>query len=87
MMNSYMNGYASSFMPGFLTGWFSMLIVPLAFWSVFWMGLALWKAAKKDSKVWFVVLLLVHTFGILDILYIFVFSKMGEKKTKSSKKK
>lgn len=86
MMNSYVNSYAGAFMPGFLTGWFSMLIIPLAFWSVFWMGLALWKAAKKDSKVWFVVLLLVHTMGILDILYIFVFSKMnGAKKAKSKK--
>jgi hypothetical protein len=58
------------------------------FWSLFWMGLALWKAAKSDSKVWFVILLLVHTCGILDILYIFVFSKMnGPKKVKSAKKK
>ncbi len=86
-MNSYMGNYASTFVPGFFAGWFSMLIIPLAFWSVFWMGLALWKAAKNDHKVWFVVLLLVHTLGILDILYIFVFSKMGGKKAKVSKKK
>ena len=46
---------------------------------------ALWKAAKNDDKVWFVILLLVHTMGILDILYIFVFSKMKFKKTKNKK--
>lgn len=87
MMNSYFHGYTNQFMPGFFTGWLSMLIIPVALWSVFWMGWALWKAAKNDSKVWFIVLLLVHTMGILDILYIFIFSKMNEpKKTKSKKK-
>lgn len=88
MMNSYTQAYTGAFLPGFLTGTFSMLLIPLAFWSVFWMGWALWKAAKNDSKVWFIVLLLVHTMGILDILYIFVFSKINEsKKIKPAKKK
>ncbi|KKR40514.1 MAG: hypothetical protein UT75_C0008G0036 [Candidatus Yanofskybacteria bacterium GW2011_GWE2_40_11] len=45
-------------------------------WSLFWKGTALWKAAREQHKVWFVVLLLVNTLGILDILYIYVFSKM-----------
>lgn len=84
MMNSYWNGYAGAFIPGMVAGWASMFIVPLAIWSVFWMGMALWKAARNDSKVWFIVLLLVHTFGILDILYVFLFSK--ESKSRSSKK-
>ncbi len=84
-MNSYFHGYTNQFMPGFLTGTLSMLLIPLAFWSVFWMGWALWKAAKNDSKVWFIVLLLVHTMGILDILYIFVFSKISEPKKAKSK--
>ena len=87
-MNSYAHPYAGSFMPGFLTGTLSMLIVPLSLWSLFWMGWALWKAAKNDSKVWFIILLAVHTMGILDILYIFVFSKMNDpKKIKSGRKK
>lgn len=91
MMNGYFNGYGNAFVPGILTGWLSMFIVPIAIWSLFWMGMGLWKASKNDSKVWFVVLLLVHTMGILDILYIFVFSKMGgpkaAKTVKSGKKK
>ncbi|OGM00913.1 hypothetical protein A2480_00100 [Candidatus Uhrbacteria bacterium RIFOXYC2_FULL_47_19] len=40
-------------------------------------GVALWKAARKGSKVWFIVLLLTNTI-ILEILYIFVFSKSDE---------
>jgi len=86
-MNPYLNGYANSYVPGVLAGFFSAFIIPIAIWSLFWMGLALWKAARNGSKVWFIVLLLVHTLGILDILYIFVFSKMGEKVSKKLAKK
>ena len=68
--------------PGILAGWLSVLLIPVALWSVFWMGWALWKAAKADSKVWFIVLLLVHTMGILDIIYIFLIAKKSGRKAK-----
>ncbi|HLD17802.1 MAG TPA: DUF5652 family protein [Patescibacteria group bacterium] len=45
-------------------------------WSLPWKGAALWKAARQGEKVWFVVLLLLQTVGVLEILYLFVFSKM-----------
>jgi len=45
-------------------------------WVLPWKGVALWKAAKNGSKWWFVILLIVNTVGILEILYIFIFSKM-----------
>jgi hypothetical protein len=80
-MYNYWNGYGNAFVPGMFAGWLSMFIIPVAIWSLFWMGWALWKAAKNDSKVWFVILLLVHTMGILDIIYIFLISKRkGAKK-------
>lgn len=44
-------------------------------WTLAWKGMALWKAAQEKNKVWFVVLLVVNTVGILDILYLYVFSK------------
>jgi len=47
-------------------------------WTLAWTGWALWIAAKKDSKPWFVALLVLNTFGILEILYIFVFSNWGK---------
>ena len=68
--------------PGILAGWLSVLLIPVALWSVFWMGWALWRASKADSKVWFIVLLLVHTMGILDIIYIFLISKKAGRKAK-----
>ncbi len=49
-------------------------------WSLPWKGVALWKAAQKKDLYWFVALLVVNTVGILDILYIFIFSKMDWKK-------
>ena len=50
-------------------------VLALVLWSVVWKGLGLWKSARNGHKVWFVVLLLVNTVGILEILYIYVFSK------------
>ena len=51
------------------------LIVLLALWTVPWKGVALWKAARANSKPWFIVLLIVNTVGLLEIIYIFGFSK------------
>lgn len=50
-------------------------------WSIGWKGWALWIAAKKDQKVWFVVFLIVNTIGILEIFYIFYFSKQSQIKS------
>ncbi len=56
----------------------SVLILAVV-WSFVWKGLALWKAARKNSKIWFIILLIVNTLGILEILYIFVFSELGRR--------
>ena len=66
---------ATSFGGGAIGTWMGMFFVPVMLWSIAWKGWALWKAAKADSKIWFVILLLVNTMGILDILYIFVLGK------------
>ena len=33
-------------------------------------GYSLWHAAKRDEKGWFVALLILNTFGILELVYI-----------------
>jgi len=48
-------------------------------WSLFWKGMSLWKSARHGHKWWFIALLLINTAGILDILYIYVFSKRMKK--------
>jgi hypothetical protein len=57
-------------MPAYLLN--PYILLPLIAWSVTWKGLALWKAAKNDSKPWFVALLVINTLGILEILYLSV---------------
>ena len=49
--------------------------IALLVWSFVWKGLALWKAAHKGSRWWFVALMVVNTLGLLEILYIYVFSE------------
>jgi len=61
------------------------LLIIIVLWSTAWKLLALWKSARKNHLVWFIVMAVVNTVGILPILYIFVFSKM--KCCKSSVKK
>lgn len=54
------------------------VILLAAVWTLPWKGVALWKAANLKNKIWFGVLLLINTLGILEILYIFIFSKMDQ---------
>jgi len=68
--------------------WFFIIVL---IWSFAWKLMALWKSARKGSVIWFIILALINTVGILEILYIFVFSKMKccelKMKKKSSTKK
>lgn len=50
---------------------FTLLII----WSMIWKGIALWKAGQNNHLGWFVVMFIINTAGILEILYIFIFSK------------
>lgn len=52
-----------------------LVLIVIALWTLPWKAVALWKAARSGSKAWFVVLLIINTLAILEILYIFVFSK------------
>lgn len=53
--------------------WGVMFLV--AAWTLVWKGLSLWKSARLNDRNWFIALLILNTVGILDILYIYVFSK------------
>jgi len=71
---------------------FLLIFYIIITWSLVWKLLALWKSARKGSVIWFIVLAIFNTVGILPILYIFVFSKMkccqpSKKKGKSKRKK
>jgi Family of unknown function (DUF5652) len=50
-------------------------IIALVIWSTIWKAFALYRAGANQSKPWFVTLFILNTAGILEILYLFVFSK------------
>lgn len=45
-------------------------------WVLFWKGMALWHAGRRHQPVWFVILLLINTFGLLEIAYLFFVLKL-----------
>jgi hypothetical protein len=69
---------------GISMGVLFIILAIISIWSLVWKGFALWKSAAKRQKIWFIVLLVVNTVGILEILYIYIFSKIGEKKKSSA---
>ncbi len=82
-MIGYMSNYWQTSGGGFMHGWglpIGVAMAILTIWTLIWKGLALWKAGRLNHKIWFVVLLLVNTVGILEIIYIFAVAKRHEKR-------
>lgn len=61
-------------MEQFLTQNQWIILLALA-WTLPWKGVALWRAARNGHQGWFVALLIINTLALLEILYIFIFSK------------
>ena len=55
--------------------WLLPLVIIVGAWSLIWKGIALYRAGGRRDLVWYIVLFLVNTVGILEIFYIFYFSK------------
>jgi hypothetical protein len=55
--------------------WMTLLVLLSIAWTLPWKGVALWKSARNKHLVWFIVMLVVNTLAILEIIYIFGFSK------------
>jgi len=56
--------------------WVLLLII---LWVLPWKGYALWVSAHKEDKVWFILLLILNTFAILEIIYVFFIAKKTSK--------
>ena len=64
------------FFPNLLLLW---LVISLAVvWEMAWKGVALWRAGRNAHLVWFIVMFIVNTLGILPIIYVFAFSRKKE---------
>ena len=59
--------------PWFAFGFSILVVLVLA-----WKGFALWKASQNKSLPWFIAILILNTFGILEMTYIFYFSKKSK---------
>ncbi len=55
--------------------WWWWLIVLAIVWPLPWKGVALWRAAANRHLGWFIALFLLNTLAILEIVYIFGFSR------------
>lgn len=52
------------------------ILILAIIWLLFWKGLALWHAAKRNENKWFIAILILNTLSILDIFYLFYIVKV-----------
>lgn len=50
-------------------------IWPLAILELILKGFALWRSAKNNQPIWFIVLLVINSLGILPLIYLIVVDK------------
>jgi hypothetical protein len=58
-----------------VTMWLTLVILLVVLWTLPWKGVALWRAAGNKHLAWFVCIFIFNTLAILEIIYIFGFSK------------
>lgn len=62
-------------MPENLAPWQLAIAYILSVWQLIWKGIALWRASKNNQRNWFIAMLVLNTVGILELVYLFRFSK------------
>lgn len=45
-------------------------------------GFAMWRSSKKNQKIWFWVLLLLNTMGVLPLIYLIIYRDKKKSKKK-----
>ena len=48
-------------------------------WSLIWKGIGLWYSARNRQSVWYIIILLVNTLGILELIYLLFFQRDANK--------
>ena len=51
------------------------VFILIMLWVLPWKAYALWTAASMRHKRWFIALIILNTFAIMDIFYIFYIAK------------
>lgn len=47
-----------------------ILIIFLVIWELLWKGIALWEAAHRNQRNWFIAILIISSAGALPIFYL-----------------
>lgn len=55
-----------------------IILIVVLVWSLYWKGRSMWLSAKHGDRIWFIILLLVNSMGILDMIYIYLLAKPGD---------
>lgn len=96
MWSNHMGGFGGDFdmfgpMSLITISIFSILFFLAILWTIAIKGYALWHAAKRGEKWWFIALLVINTFGILEIAYLVFVAKIwvfgAKKKSVDAEKK
>lgn len=59
---------------------FVLILTAISLWSLPWKALALWKSAKENHKIWFIIFMIVNTLAILEIVYLFILPRFKKNK-------
>ena len=70
MMQQAWYGQSWGFTPATMIG-LGIIAIVIGLIIIILKGYALWHAARRDDKVWFIILLVVNTIGILELVYLF----------------
>lgn len=58
------------------------LFISILLWELIWKGFGLWRAGRKNQPVWFILILILNTLGILPIIYLIITRNKNIKKKK-----
>ena len=61
------------------------ILAVIFIWTYIWKGISLWKSARLSHKKWFIILLIVNTFGLLEIVYIYFVARKYDVETTEEK--
>jgi uncharacterized membrane protein (DUF485 family) len=84
MINNLSNSFDAVSVLGFGMGFFvigTILFFALVIAMVALKGYALWTAARRSEKGWFIALLVINTFGILELIYLYFVAGVWKKQT------
>ncbi len=70
MFNTFLQNGAAPDWVYQLASFIGIIIIPLAILDVGLKGWGMWRAAKMGKNIWFIVLLVVNSFGILPAIFL-----------------